>query len=45
MIKTFLATDLTIDTGVQELLLKARDEGIETAFDRASNKNLAVSLA
>ena len=35
MIKTFLATDLTIDTGVQELLLKARDEGIETAFDRA----------
>jgi len=35
MIKTFLATDLTIDTGVQELLLKARDEGNETAFDRA----------
>ncbi len=29
-------TDLSMDTGVQELLLKARREGIETAFDRAT---------
>ena len=34
MIKTFLATDLTIDTGVQDLILKAQNEGVETAFDR-----------
>ncbi|AEG59136.1 anaerobic carbon-monoxide dehydrogenase catalytic subunit [Desulforamulus ruminis] len=27
--------DLSLDTGVQELLVKARNEGIATAFDRA----------
>lgn len=29
-------TDLSMDTGVQQLLIKARQEGIETAFDRAA---------
>ncbi|RYD02292.1 hypothetical protein N752_26115 [Desulforamulus aquiferis] len=28
--------DLTMDTGVQQMLEKAREEGIETAFDRAA---------
>ncbi|MTI79276.1 MAG: anaerobic carbon-monoxide dehydrogenase catalytic subunit [Firmicutes bacterium] len=27
--------DLSMDTGVQQMITKARDEGIETAFDRA----------
>ncbi|SFR16463.1 Ni-dependent carbon monoxide dehydrogenase precursor [Desulfoscipio geothermicus DSM 3669] len=27
--------ELTMDTGVQQLLVKAREEGIDTAFDRA----------
>ncbi|SHE53638.1 Ni-dependent carbon monoxide dehydrogenase precursor [Desulforamulus putei DSM 12395] len=28
--------DLSMDTGVQQMLVKARNEGIDTAFDRAS---------
>jgi len=38
MSRTIPVTDLTLDTGVQELLLKAREENIETAFERAKEQ-------
>ncbi|MCL5781579.1 MAG: anaerobic carbon-monoxide dehydrogenase catalytic subunit [Bacillota bacterium] len=31
--------DLSMDTGVQQMLTKAREEGIDTAFDRAAKMN------
>ncbi|MBC2727066.1 MAG: carbon monoxide dehydrogenase, partial [Desulfosporosinus sp.] len=38
MPRQVLITDLTIDTGVQELLVKAEQEKIETAFQRAKEQ-------
>ncbi|KXG43495.1 anaerobic carbon-monoxide dehydrogenase catalytic subunit [Tepidibacillus infernus] len=34
--KLLSVEDLTIDTGVQQMILKSRDEGVKTAFDRNS---------